>query len=136
MHIDTKHFPVSLFKCTNTLITGYANNEILKPTADSAFPLKFHFESCLLRTSIKTLEDSLHFTNVIFENVNDTLLAGAKNFKTVDTDSLKYNFELRETSLAIDKATQVGSPLKDRKGVERGKNPDIGAFEYIKPKQR
>ncbi len=136
LHIDTKHFPVSLFKCTNTLITGYANNEILKPTADSAFPLKFHFESCLLRTSIKTPEDSLHFTNVIFENVNDTLLAGAKNFKTVDTDSLKYNFELRETSLAIDKATQVGSPLKDRKGAERGKNPDIGAFEYIKPKQR
>ena len=66
------------------------------------------------------------------EDIEDTEVAGWTNFKTVDTDMLRYDFRLAETSLAIDKASaEAPAPAYDRDGNPRDSNPDMGCYEYI-----
>lgn len=133
LRFSAKQYPLILLQCTNTLITGYANNQVIRSNKKNSKQLKFNFQSCLLRTPKETSADSVNFTNNIYENIKDTLVAGAKNFQKIDNDSLQYHFELNKKSLAIGKGKYIKSLLYDRKGIKRKPTTDIGAYEYIKP---
>lgn len=119
------------FQCLNSLITGYGDDELLFNPEKGNLPLEFAINHCLIRTPEDALKNDVRFSNNIFENLKDTTIAGYKNFVLVDANLLKYQFELKEHSLAIDAGDPQTSLPNDRFGRMRDNSPDIGAFEYI-----
>jgi hypothetical protein len=115
--------------CTNTLVTGYADDVLLITKSDSTRNTGFKFEDCILRTPKVTTEDSVRFVNVQFENPEDTATAGKKHFMNIDTDNLIYDFRLDSISPAVDKGNPLTATPTDRYGLRRDDKPDIGAFE-------
>jgi len=122
--------PLTSFLCINSLITGYADDELMgEPNEGINFV--YNFDHCVIRTPEITTEDSIYFNSVTFENIEDTISYGKKHFVLIDTDNLKYDFRLAKTSGAIGKANIETSPLTDRNATPRDSLPDIGAFEYV-----
>ena len=128
----TSEHPLMSLRVSNTLITGYAEQQLLCEQPDSTLTFNYDFDHCFLRMPKVQTADSVHYVDVIFENVKDTTTSGAKHFVKIDTKSLRYDFRLDSASLAIDRANvKTASPI-DLNGNRRDKKPDIGAFEYIK----
>lgn len=100
---------------------------------DSTMQFNYRFVHSMIRTPKVETADSIYFVEVIYEDVKDTVSCGEKHFVRIDTDSLRYDFRLDSVSLAIDKADVLSARPTDRDGKSRGKLPDIGAYEYIKP---
>ena len=90
----------------------------------------FSFDHCVLRTEKMETDDSLKFTNIIFEDVKDTTRFGEKHFRLFDTDNLKYDFRLRKESAAIGAADAATSLPADRLGFRRDDKPDAGCYEF------
>ncbi len=126
------------FKCRNTLITGYADDEMMgtKPADDVKDGFVYEFSNCIIRTPKVEGEDSVHFVNVEYEDVADTARTGKKNFVKVDADMLRYDFRLSSVSPAIDKADPETATTTDRTGAARDGKPDIGAFEFVKEEEK
>ena len=76
-------------------------------------------------------EDSVYFTNVVYENVNNTSSNGEKHFNLISADTQHYDFHLAKESEAIAKGNAETIPTVDREGRKRGVKPCIGAFEYV-----
>ena len=95
-----------------------------------AIPFNYSFDHCVIRTPKVTTADSIHFTNVLYENVKDTVSMGQKHFVKIDSNNQYYDFKLSDKSAAIDKADPLTSAPADRSGLPRDNKPDIGAFEY------
>lgn len=123
-----------LLRVTNSLITGYADDVVSISKKDST--ADWLFDHCMLRKPKVMTADSLHFTNVAFENLKDTTTMGEKHFKKMDTDNLIYDFHLRDKSAAIDEADPATSPADDHDGMKRDDKPDIGAYEYDKTEKK
>lgn len=120
------------FDCRNTLITGYADDQMMGQPGDSTAVFNYSFSDCIIRTPVIDTADSVNFTNVVYEDVTDTLTAGRKHFAMFDTVNFIYDFRLDSVSTAIDKANPETALPLDRNGKSRGTKPDIGAFEFIK----
>ena len=142
--------PVKNLSVKNSLVTGYANDEVVWTPVENE-PLNFSFDHCLLRTEKMTTDDSLKFTNVIYEDLknevvgedNDTIWYGEKQFQKIDTDNLIYDFRLNAKSAAIGKADAKSSLPYDRNGLKRearkGKDDaevtDAGCFVFQEEKK-
>lgn len=124
--------PLQAMNCTNTLITGYADDELLITRKKDGPPVDYLFDHCVIRTPKITTADSLKFVSVDYENVKDTVKYGRKHFVKIDADKFSYDFRLDSVSSAINKASVTTSLPTDRSGTTRDNKPDIGAFEYIK----
>lgn len=122
--------PIIKMNCINTLITGYADDVLMAEGTYDESTFNYMFDHCLIRTPKVETEDSVHLTNIVYEDVNDTTVAGAKNFANIDTQNLIYNFHLTDVSLARDKANPATAMPTDRNGILRDDKPDIGAYEY------
>lgn len=120
------------FLCYNTLVTGYADDEIMGEQGDSLNAFYYEFHNCILRTPAITTADSVYFENVKFEDVKDTITAGKKHFADIDTENLKYDFRLDSISPCIDAANPLTAMPTDRNGLPRDERPDIGAFEFLR----
>lgn len=120
--------PLEQLLCRNTLITGYADDEMMGETGDV---FNYQFEDCVIRTPSITTADSVYFKRVYFENVTDTVGQGRWQFKLFDTDNLRYDFSLDSTSVAIDRANAGTALSTDLKGLARDEHPDVGAYEYV-----
>ncbi len=132
LRLGSRENSVHRFECINTIVTGYADDELMRVPGDETRELNFLFDHCLLRTPRELTADSIRFAHVVYEAVRDTAHAGYKNFINIDQDSLKYDFRLAPRSLAIDKANTATALAADRSGRRRDAKPDIGAYEYIK----
>lgn len=122
--------PVAKLDVKNSLVTGYADDEVVWTPVDDQ-PLEFSFDHSVLRTKKMDTEDSLKFTNVIYEDVKDTTMYGEKHFKTIDTDNLIYDFRLSEKSAAIGAADPKTSLPYDRNGMRREEEKaDAGCYLY------
>jgi hypothetical protein len=126
-------YPIVGLSVTNSLLTGYADNVLMGSAVDTTALDHYLFDYCIIRTPKVTTADSVHFTNVIYEDVKDTTTMGEKHFYKIDTDNRIYDFRLDSVSAAIGKANPATALPDDRLGVIRKKTPDIGAYEYIKP---
>lgn len=122
--------PITRLNVLNTLITGYADDEMTAIVQDTATTKNWHFDHCIIRTPRITTRDSLLFNNVIYEDVSDTTSMGRKHFVKVDIDNQDYDFRLSSSSAAIGKADPQTALPDDRLGVRRDDNPDVGAYEY------
>ena len=127
--------PVENLNVKNSLVTGYADDEVVWTPVDDK-PLNFAFDHCVLRTEKMTTEDSLKFTNVIYEDVKDTTMYGEKHFVTFDTDNLMYDFHLSGKSAAIGAADAKTSLPYDKDGLRRDEEKaDAGCFLYKEEKE-
>lgn len=122
--------PLTNLSVRNSLVTGYADDEVMWMETDSSELLRFSFDHCVLRTVKMDTADSLKFTNIVYEDVKDTTMYGEKHFRLFDTDNLDYDFRLKSTSPAIGVADAATSPVDDRNGQSRDDKPDAGCFEY------
>lgn len=128
LNISNSSGALELFTCDNSLITGYAK-DVIGGSNNKASTFNYQFSSCLLRTVEPTSENVNRFLNVQYENVDDTIAAGKKNFMKVDERNLVYDFRLSSASLANDKGDKSKSSYTDRTGIPRLEHPDIGAYE-------
>lgn len=126
--------PLKSFVCQNTIVTGYADDEMMggKPDEDSKNEFNFHFKNCIIRTPKIETEDSVNFENVVFEDVKDTTSMGIKHFVKIDSEKQRYDFHLSSASSAIDKADPESALPNDHDGKARDNKPDIGAYEFYK----
>lgn len=127
---DGEHnYPLHLFECYNSLVTGYADDVIMGETNDSTVAFNYHFQNSLLRTPV--VEDSARFVNVIWETAEDSV-QGKMHFINIDEDNLAYDFHLDSLSTARNKAISATSFPLDRDGVMRKEDtPDVGCYEYV-----
>ncbi|MBP5278173.1 MAG: right-handed parallel beta-helix repeat-containing protein [Prevotella sp.] len=123
--------PVSV-RCYNSLITGYAEDQLMGERNDEGAAFDYLFDTSILRTPV--VEDTAHFKAIIWEDPKDTVAVGEKHFVLVDGDTQHYDYHLSESSPAIGKANPLYALPIDREGRERKKDAAcIGAYEYIKP---
>lgn len=123
------NYPLHLFECYNSLVTGYADDVIMGETNDSTVTFNYHFQNSLLRTPV--VEDSVRFVNVIWETAEDSV-QGKMHFINIDEDNLVYDFHLDSLSTARNKAISATSFPFDRDGVMRKEDtPDVGCYEYV-----
>ena len=126
--------PVTNLAVKNSLVTGYANDEVVWTPVDDQ-PLNFSFDHSVLRTVKMDTEDSLKFTNVIYEDVEDTTKYGEKHFVNMDTDNFIYDFRLSGKSAAIGVADPSTALPYDRNGLKREEDKaDAGCFLYREEK--
>lgn len=122
--------PILNLKVVNSIVTGYHDDEVVWTSPKNDEECNFCFDYCVLRTEKMNTEDSLKFTNTIYENLKDTTQFGEKHFRLFDTDNLKYDFRLRKESAAIGVADTATSLPTDRRGVLRDDKPDAGCYEF------
>ena len=124
----TRH-PLHMFSCQNSLITGYSDDEVMGETGEETTVFVYQFDHCIMRTP--EVEDDMkpRFTDVIFENPEDTITGGKKHFAKIDIDNLYYDFHLDTISPAIGAANPLTALPVDRYGRPRDDQPDIGCFE-------
>jgi len=119
----------------NSLVTGYHDDEVVWSEPKEGEPFNFLFDHCVLRTEKMQTDDSLKFTNVIYEDLKDTVKFGEKHFRLFDTDNLKYDFRLRKESAAIGVAAPETSLPVDRNGVRRKETLAAGCYELEEDKE-
>lgn len=123
-------YPLTLLECYNTLVTGYADDEIMGEVSDSTVSFNYYFSNCILRTP--AIEDSIKikpFVQVFFESPKDTI-QGKVHFRNIDSDNMYYDFHLDSLSTARRKAIVIESCDEDHDGTPRGMTPDIGCYQY------
>lgn len=123
----TSASPVLDFSIRNSIVTGFADDVIMLSRQDTT-TTSILFDHCLLRTP--EVSDSTLCRDIIWENVEDTTVAGRKNFLNIDTRNLRYDFRLRDGSLAIDAASPSTSLPTDRNATRRDDKPDMGCYEH------
>ena len=126
-------YPQSSLICANSIITGYADDEMMIQTAsdEEEKTAAYLFDHCIIRTPKITTEDSVRFADVIFEEYEDTVKTGVKHFRKIDSQNLRYDFRLDSISPAINAADPATAALYDRCGAKRDERPDVGAYEYF-----
>ena len=124
-------YPLTKMDCINTIVTGYADDQIAADNKNDDTPFAYRFVNSLLRTP--KIEDDQNVVNIVWENVEDTAaISGEENFKLVDIDMQRYDFHLSEKSPAINAASPENTLPEDRDGRSRDILPDIGCYEYFK----
>lgn len=90
-------YPLEILSCQNSILTGYADDELMgtQERADTSY--NYVFEKCLLRTP--EVNDTTHFKNIIWEKSTDEI-QGKKQFVLIDETNLKYDFHLDSLSTA------------------------------------
>lgn len=126
---DNSNYPIKKLDILNSIVTGYADDVIMGSTVDT-LAANYLFDHCLLRTP--EIKDTVKCRDIIWENVEDTTVAGWKNFKKVDINLLQYDFRLKTGSLAIDVADPLTALPTDRDAAKRDEKPDMGCFETNK----
>ncbi|MBR1933961.1 MAG: right-handed parallel beta-helix repeat-containing protein [Prevotella sp.] len=88
------------FKCSNSIVTGYADDVVMGGTlqGDSITPFVFLFENSLLRTPVVE-DDTVSYVRILWESPSDSI-QGKKHFVLVDEQNLKYDFHLDSLSTA------------------------------------
>jgi hypothetical protein len=128
---EEKTLPLHNLNCVNSIVTGYAEDVIMGETNESETVFSYSFANCILRTpEVKDEKSASFFTDIIWEEPEDTVYGGDKNFKLVDIDTQHYDFHLSDKSKAIGAASTTYAPANDRDGKPRDDKPDMGCYEF------
>jgi hypothetical protein len=87
-----------LLLCTNTLVTGYADDVGMGETSDTTVVYDYRFDNCILRTDSVT--DAERFERIIWETPKDSV-QGKQHFRVIDEDNLCYDFAIDSISPAF-----------------------------------
>ena len=133
--------PVYQLDVTNSLVTGYADDEVVWTPVEEQ-PLKANFSYSVLRTVEMEDKDKEKYPDVVFgdsilyekgdslEREGKYIFFGKKHFVKFDTDNFVYDFRLRDNSAAVGWANPK-TTMPDRDGNERdAEKPDAGCFQH------
>ena len=84
--------------CTNTLVTGYADDVVMGEASDTTVVYDFRFSNCILRTD--SVADADRFERVLWETPKDSV-QGKQHFQVIDEDNLYYDFAIDSISPAF-----------------------------------
>lgn len=127
---ENNDYPLYFFACYNSIITGYADDEIMGDSRNKDIEFGYFFTNSILRTPKDAGNTSSElFRNIIWETPTDNV-QGEALFKNIDTENLFYDFHLSENSVARGLAIPLETVGFDRDGVERGINPDAGCYQF------
>ncbi len=118
--------------CINSLITGYANDELQLGLVEE--DVQYQFDDCIIRVVEDESIDTLRFVRTRFENEEDSI-NGKGHFVEFDATNFIYDFNLVAASPCVDTANPLTALPIDREGRLRDEFPDIGAYEYIKQEE-
>lgn len=114
-------YPLQNLDVRNCIVTGYIDDAINADINDST-ACNYQFSYCQLRTpEVKDAPYVDHFANITWEDVEDTITCGRKNFMKVDYDLLQYDFHLSEVSKANGAGNPEWLPELNRDGLVRDK---------------
>lgn len=130
-------YSLDALKFYNCIVTGYHEDELAGHKYEdeekaNTVPFNVEFNNCLVRTD--TTGCSQYFNECVIDKViQDPILGGETNFKSINTEIYSYDFRLDSLSLAIGLGNPNYSKLypKDKNGVTRKTDhPDAGCYEY------
>ena len=87
-----------LLLCTNTLVTGYADDVVMGEVSDTTVVYDYRFDNCILRTD--SVIDAERFERVLWETPKDSV-QGKQHFRVIDEDNLYYDFAIDSISPAF-----------------------------------
>lgn len=90
-------YPLEGLVCLGSIVTGYADDEVMGESGDSLVTFNYQFEHSLLRTPV--VEDTIRFKNIVWESPKDSV-QGKQHFVLIDETNLKYDFHLDSLSTA------------------------------------
>jgi hypothetical protein len=98
---EDKLYPLTNLEVKNCIITGWAEDALLKENSDSV-AFNYHFYNSLIRMSeLKDSVSAKYFEGVIRDNEKDTTLCYShKNFKNVNPHTEDYLFDFHLDSLS------------------------------------
>ena len=129
--------PLTNLSVINSIVTGYHDDEVTWTEPGKEDEFNFSFDHCLLRTPKLETADSIKFTNIVYESIEEDSIkqgegfvyCGQKNFRTFDTDNLYYDFHLCGQSAATGIANASTLPKTDRDGnLREALKNDAGCF--------
>ena len=91
-------YPLEQFSVSNSIITGYANDEILGTQEVDSIAFNYLFKESLLRTPMVE-NDTVHYQNIRWEKPSDEV-SGKNHFVLFDDVNFIYDFHLKEDSPA------------------------------------
>ena len=94
----SNEMPLYRLLCDSSIVTGYDDDVLMGEKKDST-AFEYQFVNSLLRTPKVETEDSVHFSNIIWETPKDSI-QGKQHFILVDEDNLMYDFHLDSLSTA------------------------------------
>ena len=140
---DKVPYPLHLIEFTNSIITGYADDEIFgSRMEDSDAAFNYRFVSSLINTVI-TDEEAVNFPGCQFEprmkdlrdmKEDERPKNRASQFRLIDTEVYLYDFRLDTLSTArqIGNGSLIPEPCKyDLRGILRPTDrPDAGCYQF------
>jgi len=120
------NYALSSLRVTNSIITGYSDDELMGEKDNKDIDFNYNFDHCLICTP--HIDNDKSMSNIIWE-APDSINAQDKNFKIIDTKNLRYDFRLNSQSKAIN-AGIANSLIYDLNGKKRDDTPDLGCYEY------
>ena len=142
-HADKVPYPLHLIEFTNSIITGYADDELFgSRMEDSDAAFNYRFVNSLINTVI-TDEEAVDFPNCRFEprmkELNDMKederpVNRAKQFRLIDTEIYQYDFRLDTLSTArsLGDGNLIPEQCRhDLRGILRPTDhPDAGCYQW------
>lgn len=129
-YYEDQDYPLHLLDCRNTLVTGYADDEVMGETRKEDVKFGYIFSDCILRTPEDNSDTSSEaFVNILWEKP-DMEVQGEAHFRSVDADRQYYDFHLAPKSPAVGRASVIPEIPYDRDMNVRGDKPDVGCYQY------
>ena len=140
---DKVPYPLNLIEFTNSIITGYANDELFgSRMEDSDAAFNYRFINSLINTVI-TDDEAADFPNCLFEprlkdltnlKEEERPVHRATQFRVIDTENYIYDFRLDTLSTARkigDGALTPENCRYDLRGILRPTDrPDAGCYQF------
>ncbi len=130
-YYEDQDYPLHLLDCRNTLVTGYADDEVMGETRKEDVKFGYIFSDCILRTPEDNSDTSSEaFVNILWEKP-DMEVQGEAHFRSVDADRQYYDFHLAPNSPAVGRASVMPAVPYDRDMDIRGDKPDVGCYQCV-----
>lgn len=130
-YYEDQDYPLHLLDCRNTLVTGYADDEVMGETRNDDVKFGYIFSDCILRTPEDNSDTSSDaFVNILWEKP-DMEVQGEAHFRSVDADRQYYDFHLAPKSPAVGRASVIPEIPYDRDMNVRGDKPDVGCYQGV-----
>ena len=97
IHFTNTTKPLTL-QCTNTLVTGYAEDVLIGEIVNQDVAFDYFFSDCILRTD--SVNEPEHFNNIIWET-SKSEVQGKQHFRTIDEENFYYDFTIDSISPAF-----------------------------------
>ncbi|MBO5677252.1 MAG: hypothetical protein J6S02_03850 [Bacteroidaceae bacterium] len=128
----TSAYPLQNLEVANSIITGYATDEIMGENAGDDSPFNYTFRNCLLNTPSY---EAPEIVNCLWDTDENAVYRADNFYPAFDLDRLLYRFTLAPQSLAVgtaDATITSQTYLLDRMGIPRTATPSMGCYEYVK----